>query len=84
MPSYTPEDIDITPEEFVSSCSKREIKELIEVLVVEEYIFPSQVDTFILTTDFCFEESINKLHGNKHQLTARDEEIILSICNKLI
>ena len=31
MPDFTPEDIDIEPYEFVSACSTREIKELIEL-----------------------------------------------------
>lgn len=42
MPDFTPEDLDITPSEFVGSCNSKEIDELIEVLVEDGHIEPDR------------------------------------------
>ena len=89
MPSYTPyvEDVDVSPSEFVDDCSTSEIKELIEALIENDYILPSQntlLESNFNVNEIDFEEQISKLHGRKHQLSSEDEEIIISICKKLI
>ena len=38
MPDFTPDDIDITPSEFVDACRPRDIEELLDVLVEDGYI----------------------------------------------
>jgi hypothetical protein len=43
MPYFTPDDLNIDPSEFVDSCDSSEINELIEALVENGSIKPSQV-----------------------------------------
>lgn len=43
MPDFTPDDIDISPSEFVDSCNSREIQQLIEILVEDGHIQPDQL-----------------------------------------
>lgn len=38
MPTFYAEDIDVDPDEFVSSCSSSEIEELIDALVEDGHI----------------------------------------------
>jgi hypothetical protein len=38
MPDFTPDDIDISPGEFVDACRPRDIDELLNVLVEDGYI----------------------------------------------
>jgi hypothetical protein len=42
MPSFTPDDFDIDPGEFVDACNTRERDELINALVEDGYITESQ------------------------------------------
>lgn len=42
MPDFTPDDLDISPSEFVYSCNKREIGQLIETLVEDGHLSPDR------------------------------------------
>lgn len=85
MPTFYSEDIDIEPSEFVDSCSKSDIKELIDILIDEGHISPASKLTknnALSASDEIFEEYLNGLHGKRHLLTTQEEEIITNIAAK--
>ena len=87
MPDFTPDDIDISPEEFVNSCSKREIDELIDVLVTDGIIDRSvlsseQLDETINKKDCDFVDALNHLRNKRHLLTTTEEGFIISLAEK--
>ena len=86
MPTfYSDADVDVEVQEFVDSCSKSEIKELIEYLVEEGHINQSAVPSSKSApsaTDDVFEEHLNCLHGRRHMLTNEEEETIIKIASK--
>jgi len=87
MPTFYAEDIEIDPDEFVSSCSSREIEELIDALVEDGYI-TKPVNDIPLTDknlmDEDWDEVIIKIGGRgRLRLTNEEEEIIRKIANRL-
>lgn len=87
MPTFYSEEIDVSPDEFLSACDKEEIKEVIDTLIEEGYIRKSDVlssdgkSTLSVSEDI-FEEHLNALHGKRHMLTNEEEEIITKIASK--
>ena len=87
MPYFTPDDIDISPNEFVHSCNQREIKELIDELITEGYIDRSAVsaeqhDETINKKDCEYVDALNSLRNKRHLLTTTEEGFILSLAEK--
>ena len=91
MPTFSVEDVDIYPYEFVNSCSKKEIIELITELCDNGYL-PNDMRYFnkidekkqgFHPLDSFYEEALNKLHRNSHRLSKEDEETIIKIADKL-
>ena len=87
MPDFTPDDIDISPEEFLNSCSTRERNELIEELVEQGYIDRSvlsseQLDEAINKRDCDFVDALNSLRNKRHLLTTTEEGFIISLADK--
>lgn len=86
MPTFYAEDIDIDPDEFVSSCSSREIGELIDALVEDGHI-PKISDIAPIDKNLLDEEwdsVIAKIAGTgRLRLTNEEEEIIKKIANRL-
>lgn len=80
---YEQTELDIYPDEFIDSCSEKEKRELWEILK-DKYDSPK---TSINPNDNCldsmFNEQVFKLIGNRHRLTTVEENLILSIANKL-
>jgi transcription initiation factor IIE alpha subunit len=70
--------IDVDPSEFISACSKREIKKLIEILTDDGRITSENQNLF----DKNWEEALYKLNGNRLRLTIEEEETILKISKK--
>jgi ribosomal protein S8 len=85
MPEFYVEDIDIDPDEFVSSCSSEEVQELIDILVEDGYINKKDViSTEKSILDEEWDEVIGKLEGRgRLHLTNEEEEIIRKIANRL-
>ena len=86
MPTFYAEDIDIDPDEFVSSCNSREIEELIDALVEDGYIpkinhiAPDHKNLM----DEDWDVVMGKLGGRgRLRLTNEEEEIIKKIANRL-
>jgi hypothetical protein len=87
MPDFTPDDIDISPEEFLNSCSTREREELIDELILQGYIDRSAVSSTqsnetINTKDCEFVDALNNLRNKRHLLTTTEEWFILNLANK--
>lgn len=81
MPRFYEEaELDIYPNEFIDSCSEKEKRELWEILK-DEYDSPKTSNDNCLDT--MFNEQVFKLIGNRHRLTTVEENLILSIANKL-
>ncbi len=88
MPDFKAE-IDIDPWEYVSECSRRDITELIEVLIENGHL-----DTFngkitkkkegVSIMDIEWDELIIKIRNSKHLLSNEDESRISEIANKLV
>jgi hypothetical protein len=88
MPDFKTE-IDIDPWEYVSECSRRDITELIEVLIENGHL-----DTFNgkitkkkeggSIMDIEWDESLTKIRNSKHLLSNEDESRISEIANKLV
>ncbi len=86
MPYFYVDDLNISPGEFVDSCSDREITELIEVLVEDGYITKESIlenNNNLSVNDEIFFEVLVKLSNSRHLLTKIEEEIIKSIADRL-
>ena len=86
MTTFYAEDIDVDPDEFVSSCSSREIEELIDALVEDGYIPKinniAPDDKNLMDEDW--DEVISKIAGlGRLRLTKEEEEIIKKIASRL-
>jgi hypothetical protein len=87
MPDFTPDDINVEPREFVNSCNKREIDELIDELITHGFIDESaisseQSDNTINKKDCDFVDALNRLRNKRHLLTATQESYIIDLAEK--
>jgi hypothetical protein len=80
--------VDVDVDEFVSSCDKREIEELIECLVDEGYLSKSVVMTNptenLGTYESDFNENLDKLKEKYFLLSNEDEQVIQNIFKKYL
>lgn len=89
MPNFTSE-IDVDPSEFVDSCSRREIKELIEYLIQEEHLPKSilnmvklgETKPSVLEDEFLVK--MNNLSQKFHSIFIEDENTLETIFNKYL
>jgi hypothetical protein len=79
MPTFDSEEIYITPEDFVDSCSSSEIQELIDYLTEQGH--GKQKDQMCIP-ETELEEALDKLHGKYRNLSSEEEEIIKKIANR--
>ena len=83
MPEFYVDDISIEVDEFLNSCSKKEIQEVIEYLISNDYI-DSSLDKSTLSyneqehIDYC-----KKLLKSYHSLSKEDCDALLKISSKL-
>ena len=88
MPDFQVEDIDIDPSEFVYTCNKREIKELIDTLIEENHIRQDAVindETQITRAnvpDCIFNDNLNVLSTNRLRLTIEEEDLINKLAER--
>lgn len=84
MPTFYADDIDIDVDEFISSCSSSEIKELIDCLVEEGYINPSRLiqERGMSVGETFYVEAIEKLADKYHMLTREEEELIIKLSKR--
>ena len=83
MPEFYVEDLDIDPSDFIDGCSRREIQELIDILVEDGYInqtaASSREDNLM---DITYKEALDKLQGRRLYLTLKEEQFIINLANK--
>lgn len=88
MPSFSTDDIDIEPSDFIDSCSRREISELIDCLIEDGYIKPNSIVTnnknAMSANEDIFEDHLNSLHGKYVMLTQEEEELITKIAKRFL
>lgn len=87
MPDFSAQ-IDIEPWEYVSECSKRDIEELIDVLINDGHldtfngkVKPSNSNTLM---DDEWNEALEKLRNSRHLLSIEEENRITDIAKKFI
>jgi hypothetical protein len=79
--------VDVDVNEFVSACSKREIKELIECLVEDGHVSPTALGPVslklgVLETPFI--EKMDELKQLYYRLSKEDEEILEKLFEKYL
>lgn len=84
-------DLDVDPEEYVTSCGKTEIKNLIEILVEEGHLPNNVLNTSNVESKRSysrlqneFTEKMSKLIDNYHSISSEDEEVLNNILKKYI
>jgi hypothetical protein len=88
MPSFYVDDVDIDPDEFLSSCNKREVQELIDALVESGDISPAQRDGSAYGVnrpnhnDEKFWESLAQLMKCRDLLSVEEEAYINNLAEK--
>lgn len=87
MPYFTPDDLDIDVDEFLSACSRREIKEIIEALVEDGHL-PKLVLGDLnpkegrLQSDFS--NKIEMLKEKYYSISNEDEQLLENIFKKYL
>jgi hypothetical protein len=83
--------VDIEVDEFVDSCDKREIKELVSYLIDEGHLPESVLnndgdirDTKIGSLQQEFIDNVDKLKGKYYSLSSEDEGEIMKIFKKYL
>ena len=82
MPDFQVEDVDVSPDEFVYACNKREIKELIDTLIEENHIVKNDVVAYRTqrsgpnALDIIFDNNLDAISRNRLYLTLEEEEMI--------
>jgi hypothetical protein len=80
--------VDVDVDEFVSSCSKREIQELIECLVEDGYLPKNVIGTNpnenLGRYETDFNENLDKLKEKYYSLSSEDEQVIQNIFKKYL
>ena len=87
MPEFRTE-IDISPSEFIDTCSRRERDRLVEILIEDGYIQPDQATlngSKVRKPNFNDERffaSLDKLSSCRDLLTLEEEEFINNLAQK--
>jgi len=82
MPTFDSEEIYITPEDFVDSCSSSEIQELVDYLTEQGHGKQHMIREEMCIPESELEEALDKLHGKYRNLSSEEEEIIKKIANR--
>lgn len=87
MPYFVPEDLEVEPWEYVNSCSKSEIKELIEALTDEGHLlkYSSMTTTTsqVSLNEQMFREALDKISEKYLNLSSEQEEYIINLAKQL-
>ncbi len=84
MPYFTPDDLDIDPDEFISSCSDKEIKKLLEILKEDGYLLNEKIDkNYLHYSEEEYEKALQKLSGNWNRLSNEETDLIINLSKKL-
>ena len=77
-------DINVDVDDFLSACDREDIDEIINALVEDGHIKPSQIahDPQMSAPEQLFEGALEKLHGKWNQLSKVEEELILTLAKR--
>jgi hypothetical protein len=81
-------DIEIDPDEYLDSCSKAQVEELIQCLIDDEYLPPSVIKGKYIGVEtqsipeIKFGEIISKIVSNRLQLTNEEDELLKKIASR--
>ncbi len=88
MPDFSAE-IDIDAWDYISACSNREVKELIEALVENGHldsfngqVKPTNIHNTLLDDEWS--ETLNKLRDSRHLMSSEDEQRIIDVAKRLV
>jgi hypothetical protein len=81
MPTFYAENIDIDVDEFIDSCSRKEINELIDYLVEDGYVI-KVTGTKQSVPEAEFNQLLDKLSQNRLCLTNEEEELLKKIASR--
>jgi hypothetical protein len=81
MPTFYAENIDIDVDEFIDSCSRKEINELIDYLVEDGYVIKvTGIKQSVPEAEF--NQLLDKLSQNRLCLTNEEEELLKKIASR--
>ena len=77
-------DIEVSIDDFLSTCDDSDINDIVDALVEDGYIKPSQIihEPNMPASEQLFEEALDKLHGKWNQLSKSEEEIIMALAKR--
>jgi hypothetical protein len=89
MPDFSVDDIEIEPWEFVSACSRREKKELVEALINDDEVYDDSLLSEVPRRTggrgydaYEFEQAVDKLTLNYHSLSKEQIDIIINLAKR--
>jgi hypothetical protein len=83
MPTFYADDLDIDVDDFLSSCSTKEIKEIIDLLQEEGHLdYGFNITGRESINERMFLESLYKIKDNWIGLSKEEEDIILNISKR--
>ena len=83
MPTFYADDLDIDVDDFLESCSTKEIKEIIDLLQEEGHLeYGYKITGHESMNERIFLESLFKIKDNWMGLSKEEEEIILNISKR--
>ena len=91
MPTFSPEDIDIDVNDFLSECDSDEISELIEALEEDGHLSDHGYQKIKTTSEDArgiaadeFYNAIRALSNNYHNMSTETTDLIVSLAKKFI
>lgn len=77
-------DIEVSIDDFLSTCDDSDINDIVDALVEDGYIKPSQIihEPNMSAPEQLFEEALDKLHGKWNQLSKSEEDIIMALAKR--
>jgi len=76
---------DVSINDFLSNCDSRDITDIIDTLIAEGHIKPSQRDNYserLTVPEQIFEEALDKIHGKWNLLSKEEEEAIMALAKR--
>ena len=75
-------DVDVDVHDFFESCDETEINDLVEALIDNGDIKPTDRLEKLNASESFYEEALDKLHGKWNRLSKEEEQIIILLSNK--
>ena len=80
MPGFYVDEIEISPDEFVTACNKRELGELVDALKDEGYVILEKNSKN--SNDNEFTTSLDILKESKHMLSLEEEQVLIKMAER--